>query len=176
MKTATHVGTCQACGNQQKLPSGVLSNHGYTKQWGFFNGTCSGAKRLPFEQSCEYVKECIEGARLQIEDLRKKVESVRQSVSTAVKVQVYLGRSYGYVWIDGTVNFENKCVDYVHREKSGNIAFYDFSAWGTDEEVIKKINERFAKNLEKRISEFERYIEWQQTRIANWVPKELKSV
>ena len=32
MAKATHIGTCQCCGSQQKLPSGVLSNHGYTEE------------------------------------------------------------------------------------------------------------------------------------------------
>lgn len=47
---ATHKGTCQACGRLQKLPKGRLSNHGYTVDWGFFQGVCSGAKALPLEE------------------------------------------------------------------------------------------------------------------------------
>lgn len=49
-KKATHSGTCQCCGRVQKLPNGRLSNHGYTVDWGFFNGTCGGSKELPLEQ------------------------------------------------------------------------------------------------------------------------------
>lgn len=47
---ATHVGTCQICGCVQKLPGGVLARHGYTLEYGFQNGTCSGSQNLPFEQ------------------------------------------------------------------------------------------------------------------------------
>lgn len=63
MTKATHYGTCQSCGSFQKLPGGALALHGYTKEWGFFNGTCSGSRHLPFEKSRDYAKECIVKAR-----------------------------------------------------------------------------------------------------------------
>lgn len=51
MAKATHSGTCQCCGRQQavKLSTGKLAKHGYTKDLGFFNGTCYGADELPLE-------------------------------------------------------------------------------------------------------------------------------
>lgn len=177
-KPATHIGTCQACGNVQKLPNGVLSNHGYTKEWGFFSGTCPGAKRAPLEESCAYVKECIENAQLTIEDIRKQVEEVRQSVSPTVTIQVFVGRKAGgWIWVKGEVNFETKLVSYSVSGQEKSLSLYDLSAsQGTKEEIVKKINGRFAESLEKNIVNFERYIEWQQKRIANWAPRELKPV
>lgn len=49
-KKATHTGTCQSCGRRQKLPGGRLSKHGYTVDWGYFNGICSGAEHKPLEE------------------------------------------------------------------------------------------------------------------------------
>jgi hypothetical protein len=49
-RKATHQGTCQCCGRLQKLPGGFLSKHGYTVDWGYFNGVCGGAHHLPLEQ------------------------------------------------------------------------------------------------------------------------------
>jgi hypothetical protein len=46
---ATHNGTCQACGHVQRLPGNLLAKHGYTVEWGFFNGTCGGSDRKPLE-------------------------------------------------------------------------------------------------------------------------------
>lgn len=46
---STHYGTCQLCGSLQKLPSGVLANHGYQVHWHEFHGTCEGSGHLPFE-------------------------------------------------------------------------------------------------------------------------------
>lgn len=52
MSTATHNGTCQACGRRHavNVKSGKLAKHGYTVDWGFFNGTCQGSDHLPLEQ------------------------------------------------------------------------------------------------------------------------------
>jgi hypothetical protein len=49
-RTHTHRGTCQACGAVQAvMVKGLLAKHGYTVEWGFFNGVCAGADRLPLE-------------------------------------------------------------------------------------------------------------------------------
>ncbi len=49
--THTHRGTCQACGSVQAVDnvSGLLAKHGYTVNWGYFNGTCQGSGRKPAE-------------------------------------------------------------------------------------------------------------------------------
>lgn len=48
---ATHLGTCQVCGREQALPSGILSKHGYeVAGFGYFHGVCFGAGHLPLEQ------------------------------------------------------------------------------------------------------------------------------
>lgn len=52
MTTAsTHTGTCQACGRRQAVHvnTGMIAKHGYTTEYGFFNGTCAGSDELPLE-------------------------------------------------------------------------------------------------------------------------------
>ena len=52
MTTAsTHTGTCQACGRRQAVhvKTGMIAKHGYTTEYGFFNGTCGGSDQLPLE-------------------------------------------------------------------------------------------------------------------------------
>lgn len=51
----THRGTCQACGRVQAITrspyaSNVIAKHGYTVEWGFFNGVCQGSLNYPLEQ------------------------------------------------------------------------------------------------------------------------------
>lgn len=47
----THLGTCQACGRAQAYQvNGKVAKHGYTVDWGFFNGVCRGADAKPLEQ------------------------------------------------------------------------------------------------------------------------------
>lgn len=48
---ATHYGTCQLCGSLQKLPNGVLANHGYQVEWNEYVGICRGSHHAPFELS-----------------------------------------------------------------------------------------------------------------------------
>ncbi len=51
MNKATHRGTCQACGRVQAIRPdvGFVAKHGYTVDWGFFNGICAGADVTPME-------------------------------------------------------------------------------------------------------------------------------
>src|SRR5689334_15879199 len=92
MKKAEHQGHCQLCGRQQMLPafSGTeqpkLSLHGYTKQWGFFNGTCPGSRELPYEQSCALLPPRILSVQADIERLKGWAQEIR---ATTDKVWVH---------------------------------------------------------------------------------------
>lgn len=48
----THRGTCQVCGRPQAvmLRNNKIAKHGYSVDWGFFNGVCQGAENTPLEQ------------------------------------------------------------------------------------------------------------------------------
>ena len=51
MNASTHTGICQACGRRQAvhINTGMIAKHGYTTEYGFFNGTCGGSDNLPLE-------------------------------------------------------------------------------------------------------------------------------
>lgn len=51
MKKATHNGTCQVCGRTHAINPkyGTVVNHGYTVDYGYFNGICGGANRKPLQ-------------------------------------------------------------------------------------------------------------------------------
>ena len=59
---ATHQGTCQICGRVHKVSnkSGKIATHGYTVEYGYFDGECGGGHKLPFEVSCDYLKKHID--------------------------------------------------------------------------------------------------------------------
>lgn len=91
---ATHDGTCQVCGNYQKLPGGNLSKHGYTKQWGFFSGTCWGAENLPFEQSKDLIDLSIARAKQSLADTEAEsaaLKAGRQFEDGKAWAHVYVG-------------------------------------------------------------------------------------
>jgi hypothetical protein len=56
MTDTTYTGICQACGRRQAVHvhGGKIAKHGYTTDWGFFNGTCGGSDHLPLEQDDAY--------------------------------------------------------------------------------------------------------------------------
>lgn len=62
MSKATHNGHCQVCGRTQAVNSktGRLAKHGYTVDWGFFNGVCHGSGNLPLEVDTTVTKTTIE--------------------------------------------------------------------------------------------------------------------
>jgi len=71
--THTHRGTCQACGRVQAITEwtnkhsgktfGNIAKHGYTVNWGFFNGVCMGADSLPLELSKDTTERLIKELR-----------------------------------------------------------------------------------------------------------------
>lgn len=58
-KTAVRfLGFCQICEAEQKLHGGKLVHHGYKRPgWGAIVGDCYGVGFLPYQKSCEQVKE-----------------------------------------------------------------------------------------------------------------------
>ncbi len=66
---ATRKGTCQVCGRGQKLPAGNLSTHGYTVDWGYFNGTCPGTGAEPLETSRALLDSAMLGLEAEAERL-----------------------------------------------------------------------------------------------------------
>lgn len=48
-KTQTR-GHCPYCGREQAIKNGTMAHHGYTVDWGYFNGVCQGQQHRPLEQ------------------------------------------------------------------------------------------------------------------------------
>lgn len=75
-------GTCQICAGTQKIVRGKISLHGYQRPGiGFIIGNCFGAQQLPFEQSCDRLREWVgkleewlEGSKRSLEKLPTKTE------------------------------------------------------------------------------------------------------
>lgn len=88
-RTAEYSGHCQACGHPQKLPTGLLSLHGYKVTSGYFSGTCTGARELPFEQSCDLVKRFIASATAQLASIEGFQAELRRP-ATATQAFMYV--------------------------------------------------------------------------------------
>ena len=193
---ATHIGECQVCGRIQKLPKGQLSKHGYTKQWGFFNGTCWGAEHLPFEQSIDLIEGAIKQANEQCAKLAVESESLKAGTFFAgptIWTSVYVpatwqNRRSSYQWVKAEVSKEDR--SYTHEGQPRSYPVFYVTRDGKREkydnynlnikdvsEVCLAANKAYAEQyLDKSIADLSRYVAWQKERIKDWKPRELKPV
>jgi hypothetical protein len=68
----------------QMLPSGRIARHGYTLNFGWQNGTCSGSGALPFEQSNELLARAIADTTAAFAHADKELEDARTAHRAAV--------------------------------------------------------------------------------------------
>lgn len=187
LRKATHKGSCQVCGREQKLPFGRLSMHGYTTKWGFFSGICPGAEHLPFEQSKDLIEEAIASARKKIIHLEEQIATLRMPPSSPLATcYVYRSSSEclrhekaGYLWVSGRIERREP----RHGQRFVVIAedgreYYIGSERISDTElmVAAQNNKRYANSLQKQIEGIEDYIRWQENRILNWAPQPLQPI
>ncbi len=181
-------GTCQCCGSIQKLPSGRLSVHGYTVEWGFFNGTCRGAHELPFEQSKGLVEKFISDAVQEIpqivEDRAMLQAPATDTTKAWFRVTMSAARGRSYQWKLGSVTREDKtfsnkttAIEHEWRSDDGNhhqtLHYYDVKGRSIASSVQRLNEDYIRKVLDKREKDLVRYIEWQEARIKHWEPKPL---
>lgn len=203
MAKATHTGTCQICGCNQKLPNGQLSKHGYTTQWGFFSGVCSGAHALPFEQSTGLIEEKIQFVKKAILALKaERIDLLEMTDGVMVVLEYTCSRrgARSHRWakapaatctITGWSGSElSTSYTEEHTFGYGTETFecdyiYTGRGYGDGdhlnrpslEVLIKRANAHYVKTVtDNNISQMEDYIQWQEKRVAGWVEKPLTPV
>lgn len=71
-------GHCQVCGRIHRLPGGRLAKHGYTVEYGYFNGECSGGGELPLEKDhtvTDSIRETLAGMAKSNDETADSLES-----------------------------------------------------------------------------------------------------
>jgi hypothetical protein len=199
MAKATHYGICQVCGSRQKLPNGVLAKHGYSVEYGFFNGVCFGAHHLPFEQSKDLVDRDIARCRQEIDRIAAYAALIRASTTTIwiheYRPATWEIRRSSYVWVEHDVDkveisgmritFTNGLGkpdrhDYYFSEKE-SLELYSVNEGAARDELrikltVRHMNEKRAQSLEAVIRSLENHITWQEIRIKDWEPKALDPI
>jgi hypothetical protein len=172
MKTkATHSGECQLCGRKQKLPKGHLSLHGYTKEWGFFNGTCTGSRHKPYEESCDQITFRIPHMVQLIADQTQEIEKLtRQTLPVdGVWVKQYSRKTGRYTWkitevrndpVTGWSQYKDDRGQWLTQKHDHTDALVVFTALWVEE-------------LKRQRAETRRYLKWLEDRRDNWTPKPL---
>lgn len=196
---ATHFGTCQLCGREQKLPGGRLSIHGYTVEWSMFIGTCPGTHGKPFEEAYDLIEAAIERAKatiVSLTDAANKLETDQNPDHVWVyeyrKATWNRGQRHGgYTWrqipvADITITSHDASGGYklyqgTYKQLDGTMSraqtLFGGAGYATDvTEAYRKLNATKAIAYRREIPEYERYVKWQTERIANWKPQALKPV
>jgi len=184
---ATHNGHCQVCGAKQKLPRGRLSLHGYqVAGWGFFNGVCTGARHLPFEQDISLIEGSIRWAQARQEEVEAFAARTRGETET-VWVHEYIPGTWNrgqrhsrYEWrqfkVSDLIEVNNHRIRWLGldgKEKESHL----YKDWENDGWTpVGDLNERRAKAYDSTAEELKRYIKWQQDRIKDWKPSELEPI
>lgn len=187
MAKATHRGTCQVCGRVQAVnaKTGMLAKHGYTVEWGWFEGTCRGSDHLPFEKSCELVKESIVWAEERLVYLAKKIEETKEwTLDSEVKARVYLGyneaRKGGYYTVSAKIVKDEKWHSWGLEFSFGGRDFRkenkECLTGATAERLLAALIERHVDLINRQVREVTHYKEVQQNRVDTWAEADLMEI
>jgi len=191
MKTdrrATHAGQCQACGSTQKLPLGVLAQHGYEVKWHQFEGVCVGHGHLPYELSAELLPGLIEAAKVRRERMLDAQRDLR--IPTSENRVDYVFNRYDRRFAFGEaahVETETRArgdhswlLYFAVAERDGlreGVPSYLTPAEVTDAlSLVNHLRQRNADDIEPRILAETSYIKWQTKRLADWKVRPLREV
>jgi hypothetical protein len=188
------------------LPADTLSLHGYTKRWGFFSGTCRGARHRPFEVSKDLIECCIRGSEDAITSLQAERDDLLQPPKPETKawMKVYVAHKHdgknSYAWRKGTITeqphqYGNGTDTFIVRDflwtgdvTEGDaklkcqpltelIKSYEFPGVESVTGIIAALNHRYVRQvITPNISQHRQYVEWQRERIRDWAPKPLLPV
>lgn len=189
MSKATHLGTCQACGRQQMLPSGVLAAHGYEISHGFQNGVCMGAGHLPYEVSTDLIERSISHAMANADRLDRDAADHLVQLGEWVAHQVYhpelSSRTKGSVllWEDGILRArEDGYFEFVQptdaswspeRQGPGKPKVERLHGFGRLDRLVSEYRSRYAGALNSRADGQRKYATHQQRRLTDWQPQPL---
>ncbi len=67
--------TCQVCGRAIKATTGLIAHHGYRRpyQTGWQTASCEGARYVPYEVSCDRLREVVEMVKQFIASLLERL-------------------------------------------------------------------------------------------------------
>ena len=194
---ATHYGECQICGRKMKAPYGELSNHGYTIENGYFNGSCHGSHELPFEKDRSVLGNVIEDYSKFIDNKEQYMQDVaigKQKYKVPVHVQVGYSspkkiwvdfvsvRNESYAW-DEDKTFEVFLIN--PKEIQGELWRFNRKYSLNDDGLIQYVNneddyytgkERYRLKLSYELNNYKNLLTELRNRYNSWEIKELDPV
>lgn len=185
-KPATHNGTCQNCERKQKLPDGMLSKHGYqVAGYGFFNGVCWAAGELPYEMSCDCIKnKIIPMLQTHITNLTAfKKKLMKPATEPKGYWQVSMGFMYIWQKIELVISEQGNQEMIIPASnnrpaKHWPVSCYScyFKAGKTLLETATNMNKYYSEKIQQEIRYTKRQLEHQQKRVVEWKIRPLELI
>nr|NIO82543.1 hypothetical protein [Candidatus Aminicenantes bacterium]NIT24448.1 hypothetical protein [Candidatus Aminicenantes bacterium] len=182
-RKSTHSGHCQLCGCIQKLPGGLMANHGYRvdKNYGFFAGACRGSRYLPFEQSTNLIEDAIQRQEKEITNTTKYIQNLQESKDNdKAWLRLYDRKIYKYYWVYAPIIWKKKTYSNsswfapysIHKDTKEEFAVSTSASLPRTEEgkleFIKSLNLPRINELKRQIKSAEEYVTWQKGRLETW--------
>ena len=185
MKTThTHRGHCQACGRVQAVDTAnnLLAKHGYTVDFGYFDGVCTGSDRQPLEVDKSFseativrISEWIDGQKVL---LQEAIEG-KKTFSHYTLEKNHRGFSFQPFCNQHLTMKLCTVVEYTEKNLRKHCEEYNqSSSWDTTsfDEVFAKFQKLYIKNIEAGIANAITHIESLQKLIEEVHGKELINV
>lgn len=176
---ATHDGTCQICGSQQRLPGGVMAQHGYRVQWNSFVGVCSGSGQPAFEASRDVLGEEIASLRGREERLASKVAALEGPAPTLYGIHRYAvsgqgdASAYG-LFSHGTDAQGRPALLLTSKDRVFVIQVQRApgAALPTPQQAADASRARLRNEAQQQLGVLSAYLRRQQARYDGWAPRE----
>ena len=185
MKTThTHRGHCQACGKVQAVDTtnNLLAKHGYTVDFGYFDGVCTGSDRQPLEVDKSFteativrISEWIDGQKVLLQEaIEGRKTFSKYTLERTKHGFMFYPYSDKHLFDKGLTivkyteeNLRKHCKEYNE--------IYDFKPI-TFEEVFARFQKHYIKGIENGIANAIQHIESLQKLIQEVHGKELINV
>jgi hypothetical protein len=142
-----HLGYCQICEGEFKLHEGNMVHHGYRRPGiGNIVGDCYGVGALPYQKSCELVKEFVVVVRNHLSNVTETLDNLKAGLVTEL-------------WITPWKS-ESKLVKKTEKTE------YEWSTL-----IDRRISEK-----EHAVKSLNREVKRLENRIANWKLTETRTV
>ena len=169
-------GSCQACAQVQKLPRGLIAKHGHTVSGSMFHGICMGSDSPPFERTCSLVVSFIDRTRTALQKLEYQAEQMLLPAAEP-KGWVHEYQSFAkngqnggsFEWLYTTIT-QRDDVRLSYLNSDGAAVPYPFAMDFVDVlDACTRLNAKYREQVVlKEIARDERYILWQERRVASW--------
>lgn len=185
MKTThTHRGHCQACGRVHAVDTAnnLLAKHGYTVEYGYFDGVCNGSDRKPLEVDKSFAEATIVKINKWIDDQKVLLQEATEGKKTFSHYSLdYLAVRIVPFDHSHISNKRYKCIEYTEENLRKHIqqCRQKSSTWRTFPtfvEVFARLQKLFIQKIEAGIDNAIQHIESLQKLIEEVHGKELINV